>query len=53
MDLPLQKTALKDQIDQKAGDIARKRSRLTDLQRELNRLPEKARKAGVPAGWVR
>jgi hypothetical protein len=53
MDLPLQKTALKDQIDQKAGDIATKRSRLTDLQRELNRLPEKARKAGVPAGWVR
>ena len=53
MDLPLQKTALKDQIDQKAGEIARKRSRVTDLQREMNRLPEKARKAGVPAGWVR
>ena len=53
MDLPLQKTALKDQIDQKAGEIARKKSRLTDLQRELNRLPERARKAGVPSGWVR
>lgn len=53
MNLPLQKIDLKNQIDKLSADLEKDKLKLGELQGELDSLPEQARKAGVPPGWVR
>jgi len=53
MELPLQRSSLRDQIETMTSQIAADQARLADLEQEVARLPERARKAGVPPGWVR
>ena len=53
MNLPLQKVDLKNQIDKFTAEHNKNKQKLNSLQNQLNELPEKARKAGVPPGWVR
>lgn len=53
MNLPLQKIDLKNQIDKFTAEHNKNKLKLESLQNQLNGLPERARKAGVPPGWVR
>ncbi|MCK4836185.1 MAG: hypothetical protein KAT17_06090 [Candidatus Aminicenantes bacterium] len=53
MNLPLQKIDLKNRIDKLSASLDQTKSKLKNLQSELDSLPEKARKAGIPSGWVR
>lgn len=53
MNLPLQKNDLKNQIDTFTAEHNKNKLKLESLKNQLNGLPEKARKAGVPPGWVR
>lgn len=53
MNLPLRKIDLKNQIDKFTADHNKNKLKLESLQNQLNGLPERARKAGVPPGWVR
>ncbi len=53
MNLPLQKIDLKNQIDKFIAEHNKNKLKLESLQNQLSDLPEKARKAGVPPGWVR
>ncbi len=53
MDLPYQKAALKKQIDQLTPKLNANKENLKNLQQELAALPDKARKAGIPPGWIR
>jgi hypothetical protein len=53
MNLPLQKIDLKDQIDKFTAEHNKNKQKLKSLQNQLNELPDRARKAGVPPGWVR
>ena len=53
MSLPLQKIDLKNQIDKLSAALDQAKSKLEGLQNQLDSLPEQARKAGVPPGWVR
>jgi len=53
MDLPYQKAALKKQIDQLSPKLNANKENLKNLQQELAALPDKARKAGIPPGWIR
>jgi hypothetical protein len=53
MNLPLQKIDMKNQIDKFTADHNKNKLKLESLQNQLNGLPERARKAGVPPGWVR
>ncbi len=52
-DLPLERQRLKSELDelQKSQELDRKN--LEQLRRELEELHERARKAGVPPGWLR
>jgi len=51
--LPLQKIDLKNKIDKLTAEHNKNKLKLESLKNQLNGLPEKARKAGVPPGWVR
>ena len=53
MDLPYQKAALKKQIDQLTPRLNENKQKLKNLKQEMAALPDKARKAGVPPGWIR
>ncbi len=53
MSLPLQKIDLRNQIDKFTSEHNKNKLKLESLQNQLSDLPEKARKAGVPPGWVR
>jgi len=53
MNLPLQKIDLKNKIDKLTAEHNKNKLKLESLKNQLNGLPEKARKAGVPPGWVR
>jgi predicted RNase H-like nuclease (RuvC/YqgF family) len=53
MNLPLQKIDMKNQIDKLSADLEKDKLKLEGLQKEMDSLPEQARKAGVPPGWVR
>ena len=53
MSLPLQKMDMKNQIDKMSASLNQDKLKLEDLRNQLNSLPEQARKAGVPPGWVR
>ncbi len=53
MDLPLEKTRLKERLDRMNSAMEENKQRLQSLKNELNDLADKARKAGVPPGWLR
>lgn len=53
MSLPLQKIDLKNQIDKLSATLENEKLKLETLEQRLKSLPEQARKAGVPPGWVR
>jgi hypothetical protein len=53
MDLPLEKGQLKKQKDEMQRLLEGQKASLTQLQAEYDSLSEKARKAGVPPGWLR
>lgn len=53
MDLPLEKARLKERLDSMTSALEESKQRLTSLRNELNNLADKARKAGVPPGWLR
>lgn len=52
-DLPLEKANLKKQLDNLAATLKDDEETLKRVEEEFELLPEKARKAGVPAGWLR
>lgn len=52
-DLPLEKQAIKERKDELARLLESQKKRLKGLQAEYDSLPEKARKAGIPPGWLR
>ncbi len=53
MSLPFQRINIKDQIDKFSGLLEKNKLMLKNLQKEMDSLADKARKAGVPPGWVR
>jgi len=53
MDLPLQKAKLKTKIDLLTESLTLDKNRIKYLKVQLDALHEKARKAGVPPGWLR
>jgi hypothetical protein len=53
MDLPYQKAALKKQIDELTPVLNANKQKLKNQKQELAALSDKARKAGVPPGWLR
>ena len=53
MSLPFQKINIKDQIDKFSGLLEKNKLMLKNLQKEMNSLADKARKAGIPPGWIR
>lgn len=53
MDLPLEKQRIKEEKDKLAQLLEYEKKMLKDKQAELDALPEKARKAGAPPGWLR
>ena len=53
MDLPYQKAELKKQINQLTPRLNANKEKLRNLQQELTSLSDKARKAGIPPGWIR
>ena len=52
-DLPLQKRAIKAQMDELLDLLNQNKENLKNLRNELEMLRERARKAGVPPGWIR
>ncbi len=53
MSLPLQKVNIKDQIDKFSDLLEKDKLKLQNLKKEMDSLSDKARKAGVPPGWIR
>jgi len=53
MSLPFQKSNIKDRIDKFSGLLEKNKLMLKNLQKEMDSLADKARKAGIPAGWIR
>jgi len=53
MDLAIQANQLRETIDKMINANEADKQKLQELKRELDDLPDKARKAGVPSGWVR
>jgi len=53
MDLPLEKQKIKEQKDSMEKLVEGLKATLKKVQAEFDALPEKARKAGVPYGWIR
>jgi len=52
-DLPLEKANLKKQLDNMIASLKNDKETLKRVEEEFELLPEKARKAGVPPGWLR
>lgn len=52
-DLPLEKANLKKQLDNLTASLKDDKETLKRVEEEFELLPEKARKAGVPPGWLR
>ncbi len=53
MDIPLEKQRLKKEMDDMGKQLEMNKKRLESAQKDYDMLPEKARKAGVPPGWIR
>jgi hypothetical protein len=53
VDLPLEKAALKKEIDKLTEMLRIDKISLDSLQADYDALPEKARRAGIPPGWIR
>lgn len=53
VDLPLEKAALKNEIDKLTEMLRVDNISLNSLQADYDALPEKARRAGIPPGWIR
>jgi hypothetical protein len=53
MDLPIEKQRIKDHKESMQKIVEGQKATLKQLQAEFDALPEKARKAGVPYGWIR
>ncbi len=53
VDLPLEKAALKKEIDKLTEMLRVDNISLNSLQADYDALPEKARRAGIPPGWIR
>lgn len=53
MSLPFQKINIKDQIDKFSDLLEKDKLKLQNLKKEMDSLSDKARKAGVPPGWIR
>ena len=53
MSLPFQRINIKDRIDKFSGLLEKNKLMLKNLQKEMDSLADKARKAGVPPGWIR
>ncbi len=53
MSLPFQRINIKDQIDKFSGLLEEDKLKLQNLKKEMDSLADKARKAGVPPGWIR
>ena len=51
--LPVEEAKLKTQITELTRSLETNKMRLKNIQEEYDSLPEQARKAGVPPGWVR
>jgi len=51
--IPAEQDAIRVQISQMANQIEQKKLFLSQFESELEALHEKARKAGVPPGWLR
>ncbi|MCK5880212.1 MAG: hypothetical protein KAH24_10545 [Holophagae bacterium] len=52
-DLPLKKQQIKEELDKLRLKHESDKERLKTLNRELEQLHERARRAGVPPGWLR
>jgi len=52
-DLPMEKRRIKTELDNLKESDKQDRERLAQLRRELEELRDRARKAGVPPGWLR
>lgn len=52
-DLPLEKQRIKTELDELRSRNEQEKERLKQLRSELEALLERARKAGVPPGWLR
>jgi len=52
-DLPLEKQRIKTELDNLKSRDEEDRARLKQLRKQLEDLHERARKAGVPPGWLR
>ena len=52
-DLPLKKQQIKEELDRLKLKHESDKERLKTLNRELEQLHERARRAGVPPGWLR
>jgi hypothetical protein len=53
MDLPIEKQKIKEQKENMQQIVEGQKATLKKLQEEFDALPEKARQAGVPYGWIR
>jgi hypothetical protein len=53
MDLPFQKNDLRIQIHKLSKSLTNDKARLKTLQDDLDNLSARARKKGVPPGWIR
>jgi hypothetical protein len=53
MGLPSKRAALKDEISKLSANLDQDRKKLKKLQAELEALYERARKEGIPPGWLR
>jgi polyhydroxyalkanoate synthesis regulator phasin len=53
VDLPLEKAALKKEIDKLTEMLRVDKISLDSVQADYDALPEKARRAGIPPGWIR
>jgi chromosome segregation ATPase len=51
--IPAEQAAIQDQISQLNGEIEQKKLLLSEAEAQIEALSEKARKAGVPPGWLR
>lgn len=53
MDMPNRKKNIKDQLDDQTRKLSNNKLKLKKLQDEFSSLSDKARKAGIPPGWIR
>ena len=51
--IPAEQQAIRDQISEKTNEMEQKKLFLSESEAQLEQLYEKARKAGIPPGWLR